>query len=107
MEDINLHFTGDFHAIGAANNLLAALIDNHIHQGNALGFDARKIAWKRCVDMNDRALREVVVALGGKANGFPREDGFDITVASEVIHSQTLPLISCKPSAFALFFLIG
>lgn len=85
MEDINLHFTGDFHAIGAANNLLAALIDNHIHQGNALGFDARKIAWKRCVDMNDRALREVVVALGGKANGFPREDGFDITVASEVM----------------------
>lgn len=85
MEDINLHFTGDFHAIGAANNLLAAMIDNHIHQGNALGLDARKITWKRCVDMNDRALREVVVALGGKANGFPREDGFDITVASEVM----------------------
>ncbi|MDY3129220.1 MAG: formate--tetrahydrofolate ligase [Berryella intestinalis] len=85
MEDINLHFTGDFHAIGAANNLLAAMIDNHIHQGNALGFDVRKITWKRAVDMNDRALREIVVGLGGKVNGFPREDGFDITVASEIM----------------------
>ena len=85
MEDINLHFTGDFHAIGAANNLLAAMIDNHIHQGNALGFDARKITWKRAVDMNDRALREIVVGLGGKVNGFPRQDGFDITVASEIM----------------------
>ncbi len=85
MEDINLHFTGDFHAIGAANNLLAAMIDNHIHQGNALGFDARKITWKRAVDINDRALREIIVGLGGKVNGFPREDGFDITVASEIM----------------------
>lgn len=85
MEDINLHFTGDFHAIGAANNLLAAMLDNHIHQGNALGIDARKITWKRCVDMNDRQLRFVVDGLGGKANGVPREDGFDITVASEIM----------------------
>ena len=85
MEDINLHFTGDFHAIGAANNLLAALIDNHIYWGNALGLDARRITWRRVVDMNDRALRSVVNSLGGAANGFPREDGFDITVASEVM----------------------
>ncbi len=85
MEDINLHFTGDFHAIGAANNLLAAIIDNHIHQGNALGIDTRKITWKRCVDMNDRQLRFVVDGLGGKVNGVPREDGFDITVASEIM----------------------
>ncbi len=85
MEDINLHFTGDFHAIGAANNLLAALLDNHIQQGNALGIDPRRITWKRCVDMNDRQLRFVVDGLGGKANGTPREDGFDITVASEVM----------------------
>ena len=85
MEDINLHFTGDFHAIGAANNLLAAMLDNHIHQGNALGIDTRKITWKRCVDMNDRQLRLVVDGLGGKMNGVPREDGFDITVASEVM----------------------
>lgn len=85
MEDINLHFTGDFHAIGAANNLLAAMLDNHIQQGNALGIDPRKITWKRCVDMNDRQLRFVVDGLGGKANGTPREDGFDITVASEVM----------------------
>ncbi len=85
MEDINLHFTGDFHAIGAANNLLAAMLDNHIHQGNALGIDTRKITWKRCVDMNDRQLRNVVDGLGGKANGVPREDGFDITVASEIM----------------------
>ena len=85
MEDINLHFTGDFHAIGAANNLLAALVDNHIHQGNALGLDARRISWRRVVDMNDRALREIVCSLGGIGNGFPRSDGFDITVASEVM----------------------
>lgn len=85
MEDINLHFTGDFHAIGAANNLLAAMIDNHIQQGNALNIDVRRITWKRCVDMNDRQLRFIVDGLGGKANGTPREDGFDITVASEVM----------------------
>ena len=85
MEDINLHFTGDFHAIGAANNLLAAMLDNHIHQGNKLGIDTRKITWKRCVDMNDRQLRNIVNGLGGKANGVPREDGFDITVASEIM----------------------
>ena len=85
MEDINLHFTGDFHAIGAANNLLAAMLDNHIHQGNALGIDPRKITWRRCVDMNDRQLRNIVDGLGGKANGFAREDGFDITVASEIM----------------------
>ncbi|MBO5221220.1 MAG: formate--tetrahydrofolate ligase [Clostridia bacterium] len=85
MEDINLHFTGDFHAIGAANNLLAAMLDNHIHQGNTLGIDPRKITWKRCVDMNDRQLRFVVDGLGGKVNGVPREDGFDITVASEIM----------------------
>ena len=85
MEDINLHFTGDFHAIGAANNLLAAMLDNHIHQGNALGIDVRKITWKRCVDMNDRQLRYVTDGLGGKVNGVPREDGFDITVASEIM----------------------
>ena len=85
MEDINLHFTGDFHAIGAANNLLAAMLDNHIQQGNALNIDPRKITWKRCVDMNDRQLRNIVDGLGGKVNGTPREDGFDITVASEVM----------------------
>ena len=85
MEDINLHFTGDFHAIGAANNLLAAMIDNHIQQGNALNIDPRRIVWKRCVDMNDRQLRFVVDGLGGKVNGTPREDGFDITVASEIM----------------------
>ena len=85
MEDINLHFTGDFHAIGAANNLLAAMLDNHIQQGNSLGIDVRKITWKRCVDMNDRQLRFLVDGLGGKANGTPREDGFDITVASEIM----------------------
>ena len=84
MEDINLHFTGDFHAIGAANNLLAAMLDNHIYQGNALGIDPRRITWKRCVDMNDRQLRFVVDGLGGRVNGTPREDGYDITVASEV-----------------------
>ena len=85
MEDINLHFTGDFHAIGAANNLLAAMIDNHIYQGNELNIDPRKITWKRCVDMNDRQLRYVVDGLGGKPNGTPREDGYDITVASEIM----------------------
>jgi len=85
MEDINLHFTGDFHAIGAANNLLAAMLDNHIHQGNALNIDVRSIVWKRCVDMNDRQLRFIVDGLNGKSNGFPREDGFDITVASEIM----------------------
>ncbi|MBQ9029984.1 MAG: formate--tetrahydrofolate ligase [Parasporobacterium sp.] len=85
MEDINLHFTGDFHAIGAANNLLAAMLDNHIQQGNALGIDVKKITWKRCVDMNDRQLRFLVDGLGGRVNGTPREDGFDITVASEIM----------------------
>ncbi len=85
MEDINLHFTGDFHAIGAANNLLAAMLDNHIQQGNQLGIDVRKITWKRCVDMNDRQLRFVVDGMGGKVNGVPREDGFEITVASEIM----------------------
>ena len=85
MEDINLHFTGDFSAIGLANNLLAALVDNHIHHGNALDIDVRRVTWRRVVDMNDRALRDIVVALGGPGNGFPREDGFDIVVASEVM----------------------
>ncbi len=85
MEDINLHFTGDFHAIGAANNLLCALIDNHIYWGNSLGIDGRRITWRRAVDMNDRSLRQITSSLGGVANGFPREDGFDITVASEVM----------------------
>jgi formate--tetrahydrofolate ligase len=85
MEDINLHFTGDFNAIALANNLLAAMVDNHIHHSNALGFDLRRIAWKRVIDMNDRALREIVIGMGGPGNGFPREDGFDIVVASEVM----------------------
>jgi len=85
MEDINLHFTGDMHAITAANNLLSAAIDNHIQQGNELNIDVRQIIWKRAMDMNDRALRNIVVGLGGKANGVPREDGFQITVASEVM----------------------
>src|SRR5216684_2297036 len=85
MEDINLHFTGDFAAIAAANNLLAALIDNHVHHGNSLGIDVRRIAWRRVVDMNDRALRDITVSLGGPGNGYPREDGFDIVVASEVM----------------------
>ncbi|MBQ4235198.1 MAG: formate--tetrahydrofolate ligase, partial [Firmicutes bacterium] len=85
MEDINLHFTGDFHAIGAANNLLAAMIDNHIQQGNLLGIDPRRITWKRAVDMNDRALRNIVIGLGARTDGTPRQDGFDITVASEVM----------------------
>jgi formate--tetrahydrofolate ligase len=85
MEDINLHFTGDFAAIGLANNLLAALIDNHIYHGNELGFDVRRIAWRRALDVNDRALRTITIGLGGTANGYPREDGFDIVVASEVM----------------------
>src|ERR1700685_2496053 len=85
MEDINLHFTGDFHAITSANNLLAAMLDNHIYWGNTLGIDERRVAWRRVLDMNDRALREITSSLGGVANGFPREDGFDITVASEVM----------------------
>ncbi|MEG0156781.1 MAG: formate--tetrahydrofolate ligase, partial [Anaerovoracaceae bacterium] len=85
MEDINLHFTGDMHAIGAANNLLAAMLDNHIQQGNELNIDPRKITWRRCVDMNDRQLRFVLDGLGGKPNGTPREDGYDITVASEIM----------------------
>ena len=85
MEDINLHFTGDFNAIGLANNLLAAAIDNHIHHGNTLGIDVRRIAWRRVMDMNDRALRDITVALGGPGNGYPRQDGFDIVVASEVM----------------------
>jgi formate--tetrahydrofolate ligase len=95
MEDINLHFTGDFHAIGAANNLLAAMIDNHIYWGNPLTLDSRRVSWRRVVDMNDRALRSVVSSLGGATNGFPREDGFDITVASEVM------AIFCLASSFA------
>src|SRR5689334_10689401 len=85
MEDINLHFTGDFHAITSAHNLLSAMLDNHMYWGNKLGLDARRIAWKRVMDMNDRALRSIVNSLGGVANGFPREDGFDITVASEIM----------------------
>jgi formate--tetrahydrofolate ligase len=85
MEDINLHFTGDFHAITSAHNLLSALIDNHLYWGNELGLDSRRIAWRRVMDMNDRALREIVCSLGGVANGFPREGGFDITVASEIM----------------------
>src|SRR4026209_1590032 len=85
MEDINLHFTGDFHAITSAHNLLSAMIDNHIYWGNALGIDSRRVVWRRVMDMNDRALREIVCSLGGVANGYPREAGFDITVASEVM----------------------
>ena len=85
MEDINLHFTGDFNAIGLANNLLAAMVDNHIHHDNQLRFDLRRVAWRRVVDLNDRALRETAVGLGGPANGFPRQDGFDIVAASEVM----------------------
>ncbi|MFM8772640.1 MAG: formate--tetrahydrofolate ligase, partial [Actinomycetota bacterium] len=85
MEDINLHFTGDFSAIGLANNLLAALLDNHVHHGNRLGIDVRRVTWKRVMDMNDRALRDIVISLGGPGNGYPREDGFDIVVASEIM----------------------
>ena len=90
MEDINLHFTGDFHAIGAANNLLAAMIDNHIHQGNKLNIDPRTITWRRCVDMNDRQLRNIVCGMGRKVDGVVREDRIDITVASEVMASFLL-----------------
>ena len=90
MEDINLHFTGDFHAIGAANNLLAAMLDNHIQQGNTLGIDVKQITWKRAVDMNDRQLRNIVNGLGGKMQGVPREDGFEITVASEIMAASRL-----------------
>src|SRR5437764_5202381 len=85
MEDINLHFAGDFHAIGVANNLLASLVDNHVYWGNSLGLDARRISWRRAVDMNDRSLRQIAIALGGLGNGFPREDGFDIIAASEIM----------------------
>src|SRR5215475_3091371 len=85
MEDINLHFTGDFHAIGSANNLLAAMVDNHVYWGNELGIDPRRVSWRRAVDMNDRSLRKVAIALGGVGNGFPREDGWDITAASETM----------------------
>ena len=85
MEDINLHFNGDLHAIGVANNLLSALLDNHIHHGNALGIDVRRVTWKRVLDMNDRALRDITVSLGGPGNGYPRQDGFDIVVASEIM----------------------
>src|SRR6187397_1763128 len=94
MEDINLHFTGDFHAITSAHNLLSALIDNHIYWGNATGMDSRRVAWRRVLDMNDRALREIVCSLGGVANGYPREAGFDITVASEVMAIFCLARIS-------------
>ncbi len=92
MEDINLHFTGDFHAVSSAHNLLSAMIDNHIHQGNELGLDLRQVTWRRTIDMNDRALRDIVVALGGKPNGFPRQDGFDITPASEIMAILALSL---------------
>ena len=85
MEDLNLHFTGDFHAITSANNLLAAMLDNHIHQGNALRIDTKRVVWKRCVDMNDRELRNIIIGLGGKADGIMREDHFIITVASEIM----------------------
>ena len=108
MEDINLHFTGDMHAITAANNLLSAMIDNHIHQGNALDIDVTNIVWKRVVDMNDRALRHVVVGMGGKVNGIPREDGFMITVASEAVSYTHLDVYkrqgcicyTCIPKAY-------
>ena len=101
MEDINLHFTGDFHAITSAHNLLSALIDNHIYWGNALGLDSRRVAWRRVVDMNDRALREIVCSLGGVANGYPREAGFDITVASEVMAIFCLASESRRPQGAA------
>ena len=101
MEDINLHFTGDLHAIGAANNLLAAMIDNSIQQGNPLNIDPRRITWKRCMDMNDRQLRFIVDGLGGKVNGTPREDGFDITVASEVMAIFCLATSISRPERAA------
>jgi formate--tetrahydrofolate ligase len=93
MEDINLHFTGDFHAIGVAHNLLASMVDNHIYWGNPLGLDARRISWRRTMDMNDRALREIMVSLGGVGNGFPRQDGFDIIAASEIMACFAFPII--------------
>ena len=99
MEDINLHFTGDFHAIGAANNLLAAMLDNHIYQGNLLHIDPKRITWRRCVDMNDRQLRNVVDGLGGRVNGSPREDGYDITVASEIMAVLCLSRDIADPKA--------
>ena len=98
MEDINLHFTGDFHAIGAAHNLLSALIDNHIHWGNALGIDPRRIEWRRVMDMNERALRNINIGLGGASNGVPRESGFDITVASEIMAIFCLSNTSPRPT---------
>ena len=101
MEDINLHFTGDFHAITSAHNLLSALIDNHIYWGNALGIDLRRVVWRRVMDMNDRALREIVCSLGGVANGYPREAGFDITVASEVMAIFCLANESRRPQGAA------
>ena len=94
MEDLNLHFTGDFHAITSANNLLAAMLDNHIHQGNALGIDTKRIVWKRCMDMNDRTLRNIVIGLGDKPNGVTREDHFIITVASEIMAILCLAAVS-------------
>ena len=99
MEDINLHFTGDFNAIALANNLLAALLDNHIHHGNELGIDVRRITWKRVMDMNDRALRDITAALGGPGNGYPRQDGFDIVVASEVMAIFCLATVSRTSSS--------
>ena len=107
MEDINLHFTGDFHAITSAHNLLSAMIDNHIYWGNALGLDTRRVAWRRVLDMNDRALRQIVNSLGGVANGFPREDGFDITVASEVMAILCLALDSRIWSAASATSIVG
>ena len=108
MEDINLHFTGDIHAIGAANNLLAALLDNHIQQGNKLGIDQRRVTWKRCLDMNDRQLRNIVDGLGGKAQGVPREDGFDITVASEVMAilclASDIPVLKARLSRIVVAY---
>ena len=101
MEDINLHFTGDFHAITSAHNLLAAMIDNHIYWGNALDIDVRRVTWRRVLDMNDRALRDIVQSLGGTANGYPRETGFDITVASEVMAILCLASDLARPRGAA------
>ena len=98
MEDINLHFTGDFNAIALANNLLSAAIDNHIHQGNEAGFDVRRVTWRRVVDVNDRSLRDITIALGGTANGYPRQDGFDIVVASEVMPATSFRIARRLPS---------
>mgnify|MGYP002031740923 CR=1 FL=1 len=97
MEDINLHFTGDMHAIGTGHNLLAAVLDNHIHQGNRLDIDPRRVVWKRAMDMNDRALRDIVIGLGGLGNSLPRESGFDITVASEVMAILSISWRSSSP----------